>query len=98
MHNSERIILNEQTGKELVKKVHIAFGHIGEKHIINTLKPHYYFGNMYKVIKKISTECVTCKKNKSRKGEDFGLLGHFGPPKEPYEIIEIMSRSWRSCP
>lgn len=44
---------------------------------------------MYKIIKDIADSCEICRKNKTRKGRNFLLLGLLGPPKEPFEIMSL---------
>lgn len=43
-----KILLDLQSDLELIKRVHLHYGHIGSHHIYNTIKNHYHFLNMYR--------------------------------------------------
>lgn len=85
----ERIIIDKNYGMKLVKMVHLQNGHIGPKHIINTIKNYYYFHNMYKGIHQFCSTCDICLKNKSRRIKQTGFLGHLGPASKPFQIMSI---------
>jgi transposase InsO family protein len=89
--DTNRIILTENKGFELIKLVHEKLGHIGEKHLINSIKPYYVFKNMYRHIRLISQTCETCIKNKTRTTRKIGLMSHLGPASKPFEIMSIDS-------
>ncbi len=56
--DNERVLLTEETGKEIIAKVHKHYGHIGAKHMLNLIKPYYFFKNMQK---KVQKKCTTVK-------------------------------------
>jgi hypothetical protein len=84
-----RILLDTEYGKRLIDKVHIRYGHIGTKHVYNTIRRYFYFDKMYVLIREYCASCTVCIKNKSRKGRESGMLGHFGPATKPYEIMSL---------
>lgn len=86
---NERIFISERFGRELIKKVHEFYGHIGVKHLINKIRPHYYFKNMDNAVIKFCKSCSTCIENKSRRVKLLGLMSRLGPANEPYEIMSI---------
>lgn len=85
----KRVILDEEYGRKLVALVHTKFGHIGSRQVINSIKDHYYFRNMYKTIFNLCRSCEICIKNKSRRERESGFLGHLGPASEPFECMSI---------
>lgn len=86
---NQRIFLSQKLGQKLVKKIHWQLGHIGAQQTILHLRSHYYFFNMDKLVKNYIDSCEICKKNKTRKGRQIGLLSHLGPATMPYEIMSI---------
>ncbi len=84
-----KILLDTQGGLELIKRVHLRYGHIGSHHIYNTIKDHYHFHNMYRHITKFTSSCEVCIQNKSRRYNNLGLLGQLGPASRPYEIMSL---------
>jgi transposase InsO family protein len=89
VRKKDKIVLTEKLGRELIERIHIKYGHIGASKIYVMLKEHYTFKNMYKTAVKLTTTCETCLCNKTRRRNDVGLLGHFGPAKRPYEIMSL---------
>lgn len=87
--NSDRIILSSDLGKLLISKIHVNFGHIGQKHISAIIRPYYYFSGIDELIKSSTKECIVCIKNKTRRSRKFGLLGHLGPATSPFEILSL---------
>lgn len=84
-----RIVLNNEYGERLIEKVHKKYGHIGPKHIYNTIRKYFYFDKMFSMISKYCSTCTVCILNKTRKGREHGQLGHFGPATEPYQIMSL---------
>ncbi len=87
--NTNRIILTESTGKKLIQQLHETLGHIGEKHLINSIRPYYYFKYMDKNISIVTKSCEICIKNKSRTGKKIGLLSYLGPATKPFDIMSL---------
>lgn len=85
----EKIILSEDFSIELITQIHKEYCHIGVRQLENKIKPFYTAKNLTQNIKKICKNCATCKKNKTRGQEKFGLMSHLGPAKEPFEIMSI---------
>lgn len=86
---NERIVLNTETGRKLIERTHLEFGHIGTKQLSESLKTKFYFRNMYKEIRDFCASCEVCIKNKSRSGSKLGFLGHLGPASEPFQIMSL---------
>lgn len=84
-----RIVLNSEYGRQLIEKVHTRYGHIGPKHVYHTIRRYFYFDKMLPQIIDFCSKCAICITNKSRKGREHGLLGHFGPATQPYEIMSL---------
>jgi transposase InsO family protein len=84
-----KIRLTEKRGRELIKKVHVEYGHIGTKHMSNILRPYYYIQNMSKKLFDICSTCEICIKNKTRTIREKGFLGHLGPATKPFEIVSL---------
>lgn len=85
----ERIVLNENVGKETIEAIHERFGHIGASQMIGLMVKQFYFPNMHKKIIEHCVNCEVCLKNKSRKGRNFGLMGQLGPATRPFEIMSL---------
>ncbi len=84
-----RIVLNNEYGERLIEKVHKKYGHIGPKHVYNTIRKYFYFDKMFPMVSEYCSKCIICTLNKTRKGREHGLLGHFGPATEPYQIMSL---------
>ncbi len=84
-----KIIISEKLGKELTRKIHEKYGHIGSKHVKNIIAPYYNFQGINKIISQICTSCKVCICNKTRIKTEKGSLGHLGPAREPHEIMSI---------
>lgn len=84
-----KIILSETLSKTLIKDIHNTYCHIGRTQMINKITPFYTAKNIFINIKKICDECDICKKNKSRRKPQFGLMSHLGPATQPFEIVSI---------
>ncbi len=87
--HTKRILLTEQMGKILINKIHETLGHIGGKHLINSIRPHYFFPQLESHIAKVTATCEICIKNKTRVGKKLGLLKHLGPAARPFEILSL---------
>lgn len=85
----EKIILSENFSKELLKKTHRNFCHIGIKQMENKIKPYYTAKNLMENLRKICKGCEVCIRNKSRGQSKFGLLSQLGPARVPFEIMSI---------
>ena len=69
--------------------MHENYGHIGTKHMLNVVRPHYYFANMQQKIREKCSTCQICICNEKRKGRDIGLLGHLCPATQPFQIMSL---------
>lgn len=89
LRGRNKVVLTDVGCRKLVQRVHNELGHVGRNTIIATITPYYFANNIYKIIKSITSTCEICIKNKTRKGRNFGLLGHLGPAKAPFEIMSL---------
>ena len=89
INGKNKVVISDQACTRLVLRIHENFGHIGYAHMLAMLQPLYYAKNIYKIIKKITSECTICVKNKTRTSRKRGLLGHLGPASKPYEIMSL---------
>lgn len=85
----KRIILTEELGAELVRRVHHEFGHIGAKAMLNTIRPYYSIRNLDRIINDYCSKCTVCIQNKSRRKKLIGLLKKLGPPTRPFEVMSL---------
>lgn len=85
----EKILIPEQNGIQLLRKVHIEFGHIGFLKIYEILKNYYFFPRMYKYALKITAFYEVCLCNKTRRKTEVGTVGHFGPAERPFQIMSL---------
>lgn len=67
--SKRRILLSDDACSTLANRIHLIFGHIGYNCMINTLQPFYYAKNFYSIIRKITSSCQTCIRNKTRTGK-----------------------------
>ncbi len=86
---NKKIIVSDEFAKELVKKAHFRFGHIGVKQIELTLLPYFYNVNFRKFIQNFSKKCSVCIKNKTRLSPTFGPMSHLGPATKPFEYMSV---------
>ncbi len=84
-----KIIVSENFGKNIIRKIHEKYGHIGSKHVKNIITPYYNFKGINKAIDQICTSCQVCICNKTRIRVEKGSLGHLGPAKKPHEIMSL---------
>ena len=84
-----RIFLSESLGKDVIRRTHEHYGHIGTKHILNMLQPSYYFPKMKKHTESYCASCDICIRNKTRIRREKGVIGHLGPPTEPFQIMSL---------
>lgn len=89
LRKTDRIFVSQSFGKRLIENTHVYYGHIGVSHIAAKLRPFYYFKHMDQLISDFCRKCDTCKRNKSRRIREIGLMSHLGPAKEPYEIMSL---------
>ncbi len=85
----EKIVLSKTAGFELLQKTHENFGHIGAQKMYFMIKDYYFFPKIYNTACKITTMCKTCLCNKTRRRNDLGVLGHFGPAERPFQIMSL---------
>ena len=88
-NGKKRVILSEELGAELIRRVHHEFGHIGAKATANTIRPHYSIRKVDKLIKDYCDRCTVCIMNKSRRKKLIGLLEKLGPPTRPFEVMSL---------
>jgi hypothetical protein len=89
IRNKEKIVLNEEMGDKTIKIIHERFGHIGASQMIALITKQFHFRDMHRKIIKYCTSCEVCIKNKTRKGCDYGKLGHLGPASRPFGIMSL---------
>lgn len=89
IRNRERIWISQEFGKDIIKRVHKFFGHIGIDHMCRKIRPSYYFRNMDKLIEDFYSRCRVCMKNKTRTSRPIGNLSKLGPASQPYEIMSV---------
>lgn len=89
LNNRRRIFVSQAFGKNLIAKIHEAYGHIGSHHLTQRLRAFYYFKNMDSMIADFCKNCEICIENKTRTGRPIGKLSKLGPATEPYEILSI---------
>ena len=85
----KRVIVSEELGAELIRRVHGEFGHIGPRATAETIRPHYSIKNLDRLIKNYCGKCRVCIQNKSRRKRKIGLLAKLGPPKKPFEVMSL---------
>lgn len=86
---TKRIIISPELGKHVIALVHKKLGHIGIKHVIDTIHPFYYFKALNLYVKNIIWNCKICIKNKTCRPRKLGFLSHFGPACAPFEIVSL---------
>lgn len=89
VNGQKKIVLNEESGEELIKLVHRFYKHIGKKPTCLIVTKHFTFPNMYRLINSVCNKCTTCIKNKSRTPKRSARLGILGPPSKPYEVMSL---------
>lgn len=82
----QRIFISRNFGKHIVKTIHDFFGHIGNNHILNTIRPFYYFKNMHRIVDKFCKQCEICIKNKSRTRKSIRFMSKLGPATKSFEM------------
>ena len=75
--------------EKAIQVIHERFGHIGSAQMIALLTKQFYFRQMHKKIIEHCTKCEVCIKNKTRKCQDYGKLGHLGPALRPFQIMSL---------
>ena len=76
-------------GRKAIEVIHKRFGHIGSAQMIALLTKQFHFRQMHKKIIEHRTKCEVCIKNKLRKSQDYGKLGHLGPASQPFQIMSL---------
>jgi hypothetical protein len=89
INDRKKVVISDNICALLASRIHERFGHIGYTHMLTMLQPLYYAKNIYKIIKKITSECTICVKNKTRTSRKRGSLGHLGPASKPYEVMSL---------
>lgn len=87
--NKEKIVLTEKFSLQIVQRIHKHYCHIGIEQMRRKISPYYTGKNLISNIKTVCKNCTVCIKNKSRGQDKFGLMSHFGPAKNPFEIMSI---------
>ena len=85
----KRVILSEHLGRQLIKKVHLEFGHIGSRTILDMILPIYLFKNLHQHVKTFCESCEICLKNKSRSIRPMGFLDKIMTPENPYQMLSL---------
>ena len=88
-HNKHYIALDEQSGSDLIARIHSHYGHIGPKHMFSILRPSFYFPHMTRLVFSFCKSCSVCTMNKSRRARIHAKLGFFGPASRPYEVMSL---------
>ncbi len=84
-----KVIVSDKLAKELIRRVHFKFGHIGIKQMELTIFPYFFNSNFRKFISLFCKNCSICVKNKSRIPAKFGSLSQLGPATRPFEYMSI---------
>lgn len=87
-NNRKQVIVSEEFGKNLIKKVHRNYGHICKSKVISKIRNYYYFKNMEKMTKRFCDSCDICSRNKTR-SKHYGLLSKLGPAEKPFDIVSL---------
>lgn len=88
-NNHRRIIISESLGRNLIEKVHLSFGHIGSKKIVETIIPQYYFPNMRHHAQEFCDACVICLCNKTRTKRPLGFIDRLVSPSRPFQLMSL---------
>lgn len=89
LRGRRKIVISTECAKTLIDRVHEQFGHIGSAGLISLISHRIYAENLFRLIREKTKNCEICTKNKSRRPAGLGLMGHFGPAKEPFEIMSL---------
>lgn len=87
--DKSRILVSQELGKKIIERIHKEYGHIGIQHMLATIRPHYYFKNLDKMVYEYCRNCHTCVENKTRRGQAIGLLSRLGPATRPFQIMSV---------
>jgi hypothetical protein len=85
----QRIFISWDFDKHIVKTIHDFFGHIGNNHILNTIRPFYYFKNIDRIVDKFCKQCEICIKNKSRTRRPIRFMSKLRPAAKSFEIMSF---------
>ncbi|KAK7591003.1 hypothetical protein V9T40_002616 [Parthenolecanium corni] len=86
---SKKVIISDEFARELIKKAHLHFGHIGVKQLELTLLPYFYNSSLKNFILEFTKKCSVCIKNKTRISPTFGPMSHLGPASRPFEYMSV---------
>ena len=89
LRNRRRIFVSRRFGEKIIDQVHHLYGHIGAAHLLHKIRPYYYFKHLDRLVEEYVRKCEICRRNKSRKPRDCGLLSRLGPAVRPFQIISI---------
>lgn len=89
LKNSDKVIVSDEFCKEIVRKTHLKYGHIGPGQMKLTLCPFLHNVNLRKFIKNFCNNCSTCIQNKTRIPVKFGPLSQLGPATKPFEYMSM---------
>lgn len=87
--NKPRLCVSQELGSRIIDKVHIDYGHIGPQKMAETIRPHFYFRNLDKMVQEYYRHCKVCLENKVRRGRAIGLLSRLGPASRPFEVMSL---------
>lgn len=89
LRSRQRILVSQDFGLSLIEKIHSSYGHIGPGHMAAKIRPFYYFRRMDALIRDFCKKCDICKRNKTRRCREMGLLSQLGPATKPFEIMSL---------
>lgn len=87
--NQWKLYIPDGIKNEIIKEVHVLYGHVGSKKLYHTLKEHFTMDSMYKAINHLIKGCDTCQKCKD--GANRRIMGETKPiiPKGKGELLSI---------
>lgn len=91
LKEKSRIFVSTAFGKEIIELIHQHYGHIGPAQMLATIRPHYYFKGLDKIVQTFCKNCNVCIENKTRRSRAIGLLSQFGPAECPFQIMSLDS-------
>ncbi len=89
VNGKERILLDSDGGKKLIRQIHLHYGHIGPKQILMLLNKLFTFPQMYFLVNEFCKSCNVCACNKSRRPRRSGAMGYLGPATAPFQILSL---------
>lgn len=88
-NDKKKVVVDLNTGRDLIARIHYRFGHLGKSKLINLLSKRYYFDNLTKRVADYIEKCEICIKNKSRRPKKIGYSNAIGPANHPYSIMSL---------